>query len=186
MEDHVSQHRGETKNPPATYRLAPVPKRMGRCHILRFPFAVLIFLHVVSCGAFNLGKWKGIEWTSKAESHWLLKNVFLTGGSAYNPRDTFDHSLQDTVNLVFVPSNEKPHYISRSVWTDPSGEEFRVIRQTHDKNEESQRMEERNEKGTTRIHSVSTHDLFSRGVGKWTVEVYIDDVLARKLTFTLR
>jgi len=144
-------------------------------------------LFLVGCGMINPGKWKGIETTSRDESYYLLKEVFLTGDSVALPRDSFDHKMHETINLFFKPRSEKNTYVARSVWEDPNHQEYRVIRATYDKQQEGKVGMERNQKtGTTRIHTVETADLFRHKPGVWKVSLYLDDVLARRLTFTVR
>ena len=43
---------------------------------------------VGGCGVINVGKWKGIETTSSDENTYLLKDAFLTAGSAALPEET--------------------------------------------------------------------------------------------------
>ncbi len=137
--------------------------------------------------AFNLGKFKGIESTAPDEAYYLLTDIFFTGGSSYNRREDFDHTLQDAVSLVFKPANEKGHYVTKSVWYDPSGVEYRTMRQTHDKQEEQKRGETRAEKGgTNRMHTLTTQELYEQGPGRWKVELFIDDKLARRMELSIR
>jgi hypothetical protein len=151
----------------------------------RLPAIFLIVLILTGCGAINPGKFKGIERTDSDENYYLLKNLWLTAGSAAHPRQDFDHTVQESVNLVFVPANEKNHYVSRTKWIDPSGQEYRVIRQTHEKTTDEREGDARPKGGTTRLHSVSTKELYAHKPGLWKVELYLDDVLARRLTFSV-
>jgi len=144
-------------------------------------------LFLVGCGMINPGKWKGIEATSPDESYYLLKEVFLTGGSVALPRDSFDHKMHETINLFFKPRSEKNVYVAKSVWEDPNHQEYRVIRATYDKQQEGKSGVERSQKTETmRVHTVETADLFNHKPGIWKVSLYLDDVLARRLTFTVR
>lgn len=148
---------------------------------------LLLALALSGCGAVNLGKWKGFESTSSDEQYYLLKDVFLTGGSSVAHRDAFDHNLHEVVNLYFTPRNEKNTYVAESKWVDPNGLEFRTIRTTHDKKKEGKTGEERSTTGsTTRVHTMPTAELFNHKPGIWKVSLYLDGKLARRLTFTLR
>jgi hypothetical protein len=140
---------------------------------------------LVGCGYFTLGKYRGIEWTPKDEAYYLLKDVLVSAGSSLQPRKAFDHSLQDSVVVSFVTKDEKFHYVTKTIWKDPSGLEYHVIRQTHKLQDEKQEGAERPKEGIRRIHSMSTKDLFAHKPGLWTVEIYIDDKLARRLTFSV-
>ncbi|MBI5569217.1 MAG: hypothetical protein HY914_04655 [Desulfomonile tiedjei] len=145
------------------------------------------FSFLVGCGALNLGKFKGLEVSGRDESYFLLKEVFLTGGSAALPRDSFDHKMHETVNLIFKPRSEKNTYVAKTVWEDPNHQEFRTIRATYDKQQEGKEGIDRGQKqATTRVHTVETAELFQHKPGIWKVSVYLDDVLARRLTFTVR
>ncbi len=147
-------------------------------------FCIAVLL-LSGCSALGLGKFKWLEWTTSAEKYYLLKNGFLAAGSSLNPRDSFDHHMYDNVSFCFVPANEKNHYVSKTLWYDPLGQEFRAIRQTHDKQQETKRGTERNPQGTTRIHSIPLKELYEHKPGLWKVELYLDDALARRLPFTV-
>ena len=138
------------------------------------------------CGMFNLGKWKGIERTGADEKFYLLKDVFLTGGSAYNPKEAFDHTMNDSVNLFFTPRMEPNVYVAESVWYDPNGQEYRKIRTTYDVQAERKKGDERSKAPTTRVHSMSTKELYEHKPGLWKVALYIEKDLVRRLTFSLR
>jgi hypothetical protein len=112
--------------------------------------------------------------------------VVLSAGSAYNPRDTFDHNLNEMVNLYFVPRTEPNTYVAQTIWYDPNGDEFRTIRTTYDLQTESKKGEARRKSGTTRVHTVSTKELFEHRPGIWKVQLYIGKDLVRRLTFSLR
>ena len=150
------------------------------------PLILVIALMNSGCGVVNLGKWKGIERTARDESYYLVKNIYLTAGSMAQPRYTYDHMMQDSINLVFIPSSEKNYYTSKTTWLDPSGQEYRTIRQTHDKRAEEADGSERPKGGSTRIHSVATRDLWKHKPGLWKVELYLDDVLVRRFNFEVR
>lgn len=123
--------------------------------------------------------------TDPDERHELVKDEFLTASSAANQRTDFDHSLHDSIHLMFKHENEPNHYVTESVWIGPDGEEFKKIRKTYDKAREAREGLEREKGGTRRIHTVSAQDLYAHGTGAWTVELYIDGKLARRLDFTL-
>ncbi|GEM_PF-991601 len=148
-------------------------------------FALLILL-LAGCGDFGMGKFTLIEKTDSDEKYYLAKKVLLTAGSA-QPRETFDHSILDVVNLMFIPANEKGHYVTKSIWYDPAGAEFRTIRQTHDRHEEANRGEDRDsKKGSMRMHTISLQDMYHHKPGRWRVKLYIDSDLVRKLDFTVQ
>ncbi len=138
------------------------------------------------CGVINPGKWKGIEKTSADEKFYLVKDVFLTAGSAYTSKETFDHNLNDSINLFFTPTNEKSHYVAESIWYDPMDQEYRTIRSTQDVQQENKKDFERKKGGTPRVHTISTRELYARKPGLWKVALYLDGQLARRLTFSVR
>ncbi|MFH0958104.1 MAG: hypothetical protein V1897_05305 [Pseudomonadota bacterium] len=141
---------------------------------------------IAGCGMINPGKWKGIETTSSDEQYYLLKDVFLSPGSAYTAKDSFDHNVHESVNLFFVPRNETNQYTAETVWFDPADQEFRKIRQTYDTKSETKKGINRDNKGTTRVHSMPTSQLFNHKPGLWKVELYLEGKLARRLTFSVR
>jgi hypothetical protein len=147
---------------------------------------VLLFFSVGGCGVINPGKWKGIETTSSDEQHWLLKDSFLTAGSAAHARDDFDHTMQESVNVVFVAANEKNEYTVQTRWYDPSGQEFREIRRHYDVKAESKEGAERKKGGTPRVHSMPTKELADHKAGMWKVAIILDGKLARRLSFSVR
>jgi hypothetical protein len=147
---------------------------------------ISISLSLAGCGVLNLGEWKGIETSDPDEKYYLVKDAFLTASSAAMRRDDFDHTLQPVINLVFIPANEPGHYVTKSIWYAPDGSEFDVIRQTHDRRQEANAGEQRKKEGTTRIHTISTQDLWEKGEGLWKVELYIDDELAKRIEFTVQ
>lgn len=142
-------------------------------------------LFLTACGAVNLGKWKGIERTATDENFYLVKDIFLTAGSSYIRKDHFDHNMNEAVNLVFTPRDEKNQYVAETRWYDPSGQEYKTIRKTYDVREESKRGDERSKSGTTRVHSISTKELFDHKPGLWKVELYLEGKLVRRLTFSI-
>lgn len=144
------------------------------------------FVLVTGCGAINVGKWKGIERAAGDEEYYLAKDIFLTAGSAAAQRNSFDHNMHPSISLFFVPRNETNTYVAESIWYDPGGQEFRTIRTTYDKQRESKKGDERSTKGTTRIHTVPTRELFNHKPGPWKVALYLDNKLVRRLDFTLR
>jgi hypothetical protein len=139
-----------------------------------------------ACGAVNIGKWRGIDVTPKGEKFYLVKDVFLTSGSAYHRKELFDHTMNDSVNLYFSPKDERNRYVAESIWYDPTGVEFRTIRQTYDVKEENKTGEERPKGGTTRVHSMSTEEMAKHKPGMWKVALYLDGDLVRRLNFTVR
>lgn len=138
------------------------------------------------CGVINPGKWKGVEITSRDEQYYLVKDVFLTPGSSAAAKETFDHNVNETVNLFFVPRNETNKYTAESIWYDPSDQEFRTIRTTYDSQSEGKKGVERKSGGTTRIHTMPTSALYSHKPGLWKVELFLDGKLARRLSFSVR
>ncbi len=150
---------------------------------LALAFSLLL---ICGCGAVNLGKWKGIERTSPDEHFYLVKEAFLSPGTAFGPKDNFDHNLNESVNLIFTPSNEKNKYVAESIWYDPSGQEFKAIRRTYDLQEEGKKDVDRPKKGAMRVHTMPTKELSDHKPGMWRVNLYIDNTLVRKLTFFVR
>lgn len=158
-----------------------------------FGCALLLVMAAFSfagCGtlkeAINIGKWKGIESTGSDEHYYLLKDIFMTAGSAAHPKDFFDHTMNESVNLVFTASNERNKYTAESRWIDPNDQEYRAISRTYDTKVEGREGAERKKGGTPRVHSMSTKELFDHKPGMWKVALYLDDKLARRLTFTVR
>jgi len=90
-------------------------------------------------GALGLGKYRGIERTASDEAFYLVKEIHLSSGSIQTPKENFDHATNETVNLVFIPKNERPVYVTKSVWYDPNDQEFRTIRATYDRSEETKK-----------------------------------------------
>ncbi len=150
--------------------------------------ALLLLLVFCTCGceAINPGKWKGIERSGSDERSYLLKDIFMTAGSAAHPKDFFDHTMNETVNLIFVPKNEKNEYTAESRWYDPNDQEYRNIRVHYDTKAEGREGFERKKGGTPRVHSISTRELVNQKPGLWKVALYLDGKLARKLTFSVR
>jgi hypothetical protein len=157
-----------------------------RDRILRSVPVLFVLAAMIGCGAINLGKWKGLERSSRDEEYYLVKDMFLTAGSAYAPKELFDHNVNESVNLFFTPRNEPNVYTAESVWYDPTGLEFRTIRTTYDKQKETGKGEERQSTGTTRIHSMPTKELFQHKPGVWKVELHLDGKLARRMAFSVR
>jgi hypothetical protein len=153
-------------------------------------FVLLVIAGLIAvchgCGVINPGKWKGIEKTAADEKFYLVKDVFLTAGSAYTSKETFDHNLNDSINLFFTPTNEKSHYVAESIWYDPMDQEYRTIRSTQDVQQENKKDFERKKGGTPRVHTISTRELFDRKPGLWKVALYLDGQLARRLSFSVR
>jgi hypothetical protein len=155
----------------------------GLLHLL--VLASTLFL-IAGCGMFNLGKWKGIEKAGADEKYYLVKDVFLTAGSAYNRKETFDHNMNESVNLIFTPKMEPNTYTVESIWYDSNGEEFRKIRKTYDAQKETSKGEDRQASGSTRVHTMSTKELYDHKPGLWKVELYIEKDLVRRLPFAIR
>jgi hypothetical protein len=153
---------------------------------LVYVLIIVLSLAMAGCGAFNLGKLQLLVRTPSDEHFWLVKDIYLTPGSAYDRTNTFDHAMDDSVNLVFIPRNERNHYIAKSKWIDPSGQEYRVMRTTYDVQQENKTGQKRNKKGTTRVHHMSTAELAKHEPGLWKVSLYLDDELVRTLAFTVR
>ncbi|MEW6349222.1 MAG: hypothetical protein AB1646_09180 [Thermodesulfobacteriota bacterium] len=126
-----------------------------------------------------------IEETDPDEQPRLVKDFFLSSGSIWNHKKTFRKDMEDVVVLYFVPSNEPPRYVSKTVWYDPMDIEYSAKRQTHDLQEESKTGEQRDPKGTRRSHSVSVRALHDHKPGLWKVELFLDDVLARRKRFSV-
>lgn len=139
----------------------------------------------LGCNALGLGKFQPIVRTSSDENFWLLKKIALTAGSTAHARTNFDHTMQEVVNVIFVPANEKNNYVTKTIWYDPSGQEFRTIQQTHVLREEQDKAHDRPKEGAQRIHSMPLKPLYQHKPGRWKVELFIDDQLARRLTFTV-
>jgi hypothetical protein len=147
-------------------------------------FTITLFLG--GCGAISVGKWRGIERAAPDEAYYLVNDLFLTASSAFNPREVFDHNLNEAVHLYFTARDEKPTYVVKSVWQDPDGQEFRTIRTTYDKAREEKKGDQRTRKPTPRIHSVATKELYAHKPGMWKVSLYIEDQLVRRLTFLVK
>lgn len=178
-----------TETPEACVGSAMKPRRVTPRKMSFFLAIVAVLPLIAFCGCsqvLGIGKFKGIEKTAADEHYYLVKSPFLSGGSQAHPREDFDHKLQDNVVLSFTVPNEKHYYVTKSKWLDPSGHEFRTIRQTHDKKKENDQAEDRPKGGSRRFHSIPTKTLADHKTGLWTVELFIDDQLARRLTFTVR
>jgi hypothetical protein len=148
---------------------------------------IIILMFTGGCGAINVGKWRGIERAAPDEAYYLVSDVFLTASSASSPREIFDHNLNESVHLYFVPKDEKPTYVAESVWQDPGGQEFRTIRTTYDKaREEKQGSERKPRGGNPRIHTVPTKDLYAHKPGMWKVALYLEKKLVRRLNFLVK
>jgi hypothetical protein len=155
----------------------------GLFHLLVLASTLLL---LGGCGMFNLGKWKGIETSAADEKYYLVKDIFLTAGSAYNRRETFDHNMNESVNLFFTPKMEPNTYTTESIWYDPNGAEYRTIRATYDAQKESKKGNDRSNTPTTRVHSMPTKELYDHKPGLWKVALYIEKDLVRRLTFSIR
>lgn len=162
------------------------PRLGSRQAALRNLIAILVMLTMAGCGIINPGKFIGLERTDRDEQFYLIKKMWLTAGSTAHPRTFFDHTMQDGVYVVFIPANQPNHYVTKTVWYDPGGHEFRTIRQTHDKQAETARGFERPKGGSTLIHMMPLEKLWKHKPGLWKVEVFIDNEMARRLSFTVR
>lgn len=165
--------------------LAPKKTSCSGC-ALALLITTVFAVALAGCGIINPGKWKGIETTARDENYYLVKDIFLTPGSSAAAKDTFDHNVNETVNLFFIPRNETNKYTAESIWYDPSDQEFRTIRTTYDTQSEGKKGIERKSSGTTRIHSMPTAVLYNHKPGLWKVELLLDGKLARRLTFSVR
>ncbi len=168
------------------FKINPLRKLFASNLLIVVLATLLVSCCAAGCGVINPGKWKGIERTARDEKYYLVKDVFLTAGSAYTSKEIFDHNMNEAINLFFTSVNEKNHYVTETVWTDPSDQEYRKIRMTHDIQAEGKKDMQRQRAGTPRVHSISTRELFDHKPGLWRVSLYIDGELARRLTFTVR
>jgi len=157
------------------------PSRI-RCFVLLFMTAFFAY----GCGVINPGKWKGIEFAGSGEQYYLLKDIFLTAGSSAHPKDHFDHTMDDAVNLVFIPKNETNEYTTESRWYDPNDQEYRKMRQHYSVRAEGREGFERKKGGTPRVHTMSAKELADHKTGIWKVALYLDGKLARKMSFSVR
>jgi hypothetical protein len=172
------------KNP--IMKIVGIPKSCFREATLLYAVLLIVVLFSGGCGAVNVGKWRGIERAAPDEAYYLVNDVFLTASSAYSRREVFDHNLNDSVHLYFTPRDEKPTYVTKSVWQDPDGQEYRTIRATYDKAREQKRGIERTKKSTPRVHTMPTKELYAHKPGMWKVSLYIDGQLVRRLTFLVK
>ncbi|MBI4961922.1 MAG: hypothetical protein HY913_01460 [Desulfomonile tiedjei] len=167
-----------------------VRKRRPLRVVLIFAAAMAMFLWLSGCStlssAINVGKWKGVERAGSDEEYYLAKDIFLTAGSAASQRNAFDHNMHESVNLFFIPRNETNTYVAETIWYDPAGVEYRAIRKTYDRQRETAKGDEREKAGTTRVHSMSTKELYTHKPGSWKVALYLDNKLVRRMDFTVR
>ncbi len=148
---------------------------------------LIIVLFTAGCSAISVGKWRGIERTGPDEAYYLMDDVFLTASSASSRREIFDHNMNESVHLFFIPKNEKPTYTVESVWQDPDGQEYRTIRTTYDKaREEKQGIDRKQRGGTPRIHTLPTKELYEHKPGMWKVALYLEKQLVRRLSFLVK
>ncbi len=139
-----------------------------------------------SCSLINPGPITPWVRTDEDENHWLVKNIRLGAGMSAANRSSFDHAIDDKIVLMFVPNNEKNRYVTKSVWHDPMGLEYRTVRQAHDLKTEIPDGSERYKHGTPRFHTMVVKDLYRHKPGPWKVELFPDDKLARRLNFEVR
>ncbi len=167
-----------------------ISRILGDCLVnVNFPcmVAIIILMFTGGCGAISVGKWRGIERAGPDEAYYLVNDIFLTASSASSPREIFDHNLNESVHLFFLPKDEKPTYVAESVWQDPEGQEFRTIRTTYDKAREEKQGIDRKPRGSNpRIHTVSTKELYEHKPGMWKVALYIEKQLVRRLNFLVK
>ena len=178
--------KGERMQVPRDFSYRIVRSKENKFRV--FFFCMLLTMPMVAggCGAINVGRWQGIVKTADDEQFYLVKDVFLTGGSTFSPRESFDHNMHETVSLFFMPKDEKNTYVAESRWQDPLGLEFRTIRTTYDKQQEGKKGIERPKGGSTRVHTIPTSELFAHKPGMWKVALYLDGKLARRLSFAVR
>lgn len=153
--------------------------------IIRSGSIIVCLLFLAGCNVFNFGKLLWIVPTAGHERYFVLKDSYLTAGSAAHPKDSFNHTMHETVNLVFIPKNERNEYAAESRWFDPTDQEYRTIRTTFDIKKEAREGMERRKDGTPRVHSMPTRELANHKKGLWKVVLYIDNQLARELTFSV-
>lgn len=158
----------------------------GNWVLIRSGSIIVCLLFLAGWDAFNCGKPQWIEPTTRSERYSLLKNAYFTAGSAAHPKHSFNHTMHETVNLVFVPRNERNEYVAESRWFDPTNQEFRTIRTNFDIKREAKAGIERRRDGTPRVHSMRTKEFADHKKGLWKVVLYIDNQLARQLTFSVR
>ena len=150
-------------------------------------FAVMLVTSTLTgCGIFNPGKFLGVVKTDPDEEFYLVERAELASSASSRSKTRFDHTLDETVNLLFVPANEKNRYISKTIWYDPGGYEFRTIRHTHDRVKENPDSIGAPKKGTPRVHSMPLSEMWDHKKGLWKVELYLDGKLARRLKFHVR
>jgi hypothetical protein len=148
---------------------------------------IIIFMFTGGCGAISVGKWRGIELAAPGEAYYLVNDIFLTASSVSSPREIFDHNLNESVHLFFLPKDEKPTYVAESVWQDPDGQEYRTIRTTYDKAREEKQGIDRKQRGSNpRIHTISTKELYEHKPGTWKVALYLEKQLVRRLSFLVK
>jgi hypothetical protein len=148
---------------------------------------IIVLMFTGGCGAINVGKWRGIERAAPDEAYYLVNDVFLTASSVSSPREIFDHNLNESVHLYFLPKDEKPTYVAESVWQDPDGQEFRTIRKTYDKGREEKQGIDRKSRGSNpRIHTLPTKELYEHKPGMWKVALYLEKQLVRRLSFLVK
>lgn len=161
------------------------PRRFAR---VSAALTAVILIMASGCGIINPGKPLWIVKTDPDEKYWLVKDVSVTPGSSYMSKKEFDHNINPVVNIIFTPKNEKNHYVAETVWLDPMGQEYRTIRTTHDIQQEGKKSIDRRHisDGTPRMHTVPTKALYDHKPGLWSVRLYLDGELARKLEFSVR
>lgn len=130
----------------------------------------------------------GLSPSADGEKFYLVKDVYLTPGSAYYAKDVFDHGMNDVINLCFTCRNEKNHYVVKTIWYDPAGQEYRTIRRTYDITREGQKAitPRRHNEGTPRVITVSVGELYDHKPGRWKVDLYLDGEMAKGLEFTVK
>ena len=155
----------------------------GLFHLLILAATALLF---AGCGMFNLGKWKGIEKASADEKYYLVKDVFLTAGLAYNRKEAFDHNMNESVNLFFIPKMEQNTYVAESSMVRPQRRRISQNKKDLRRAERDKKGDDRQASGTTRVHTMPTKELYDHKPGLWKVALYLENDLVRRLTFSIR
>ncbi len=133
----------------------------------------------------NRGTWLN-EPTDFDEQPKLLREVRLTSHASAHPRKVFDHDLDETIHLGFIPAGPTKEHESKTVWFDSLGKEFRTIRRSHKKGESAFDPTEKPGTHPPRTHTMSVKEMWKHRPGVWSVELYLDDKLARRLRFSVR
>ena len=92
---------------PDSWRLMFVNRR---CHLLVLRWPQLFFSQVVECSIWEEGR--GSKQLQRMRNITLLKICSLTAGSAYAPKEAFDHNMNESINLFFIPKSEPKTAVS--------------------------------------------------------------------------